>query len=327
MKRLDYYWSSINFVSILLLPLASFFCLISLIRKYLYRLGVLKSYKAPLPVVVIGNITVGGTGKTPLIIELVKQLQVQGRKPGVISRGYGGNAKSWPQVVNEVTSAEKVGDEPQLIFQHTACPLVVGPDRQQDIELLLKKFDCDVILSDDGLQHYALQRDIEIAVVDAQKRFGNGFCLPSGPLRESVSRLQQVDMVLLNGGAEQDMAFTMQATQCVSVGLEKSNSLSLNSFSGKTVHAVAGIGNPDRFFLMLKAHNIKVIPHSFEDHYIYKQSDLNFNDDLPVLMTEKDAIKCMQFTLLNHWSVPVDIKLTKSAQSRIDQIWQNQTWN
>ena len=172
MKRLDYYWDSINFVSIILLPLAGFYCLISGARKRLYKIGVLTSYKAPLPVIVIGNINVGGTGKTPLIIELVKQLQARGRKPGVISRGYGGNASTWPQLVSRDSAAETVGDEPQLIFQNTGCPVVVGPNRKNDIELLIKQFDCDVVLSDDGLQHYALQRDIEISVVDSQKRFG-----------------------------------------------------------------------------------------------------------------------------------------------------------
>jgi len=320
MKRLDYYWNSINTVSIILLPLSGIFYLISRVRSHLYKLGLLKSYKAPLPVIVIGNITVGGTGKTPLIIELVKQLQAQGRKPGVISRGYGGNATTWPQVVNAQTDAVKVGDEPQLIFQQTCCPVVVGANRKQDIEFLLKEFDCDVVLSDDGLQHYAMQRDIEIVVVDAVRKFGNGFYIPSGPLRESVSRLRHVDMVLLNGGTNQETAFSVQPAQCRPVGRD-GDQLSLDVFSGKTVHAVAGIGNPQRFFKMLKDININVIPHAFQDHYYYKQSDLDFNDDLTVLMTEKDAIKCNRFDLPNHWSVPIEISLTKAAQNRLDQIF------
>lgn len=320
MKRIDYYWSSINFVSIILLPLAGFYCLISTVRKKLYKLSVLKSYKAPFPVIVIGNITVGGTGKTPLIIELVKQLQARGRKPCVISRGYGGNASTWPQLVNAESFAETVGDEPQLIFQITGCPVVVGPNRKEDIELLIKLFDCDIVLSDDGLQHYALQRDIEISVVDAQRQFGNGFCLPSGPLRENVSRLKQVDMVLLNGGSDKEVSFVMRPNECVSVGEGEVDYLGLSDFSGKTVHAIAGIGNPDRFFQMLITYNINVISHSFDDHYMYKQNDLNFNDDFPVLMTAKDAIKCINFKLSNHWSVPVEIKLSESAQQQMNQI-------
>ncbi|RDH83978.1 MAG: tetraacyldisaccharide 4'-kinase [endosymbiont of Galathealinum brachiosum] len=321
MKRLDYYWSSINFVSMMLLPLAGFYCFVSTLRKKLYKSGVLKSYKAPLPVIIVGNITVGGTGKTPLIIELVKQLQSRGRKPCVISRGYGGNASIWPQIVNDKSFAETVGDEPQLIFQNTGCPVVVGPNRKEDIELLIKQFDCDVVLSDDGLQHYALQRDIEISVVDAQRQFGNGFCLPSGPLRENVSRLKQLDMVLLNGGSDKEVSFVMLPNECVSVGKREADQLSLSNLSDKTVHAIAGIGNPDRFFQMLKAYNINVIPHSFEDHYMYKQTDLNFNDDCPVLMTEKDAIKCINFELSNHWSVPIEIKLSETAQLQMNQIF------
>lgn len=316
MKRLDYYWDSINFVSILLLPLSGFFCVLSKLRKKAYNIGVFASYKAPLPVIIIGNISVGGTGKTPLIIELVKQLQAMGKKPGVISRGYGGNASSWPQIVSQNTNAKKVGDEPQLIFQRTQCPLVVGPNRQQDIELLISQFDCDVVLSDDGLQHYALQRDLEIVVVDNKRQFGNGFCIPSGPLRESVSRLQSVDLVLLNGGSEEQAAFSMQATNCLSLnGLE---SIKLASFKGSKVHAVAGIGHPQRFFDMLNSFGIQVISHAFIDHHKFVQADFEFADSYPVLMTEKDAIKCHDFDLTNHWSVPIDIKLTDIAQAKLN---------
>lgn len=322
MKRLDYYWYSINFVSLLLLPLSGLFCSVSFIRSKLYDFGILKSYRAPLPVVVIGNITVGGTGKTPLIIELVKQLQAGGRKPGVISRGYGGNATSWPQIVNTDTNAAKVGDEPQFIYQRTRCPLVVGPDRKQDIELLIKQFDCDIVLSDDGLQHYALQRDIEVVVVDASRQFGNGFCIPSGPLRETVSRLQKVDMVLLNGGGELQNSFSIQTSQCSFVGQGSIEKVNISDFSGKIVHAVAGIGNPQRFFSMLENLGIEVIPHAYADHYNYKESDFIFMDNLPVLMTEKDAIKCNEFKLNNHWSVPIDIVLSESAQQRINEIFE-----
>ncbi|VAW65541.1 Tetraacyldisaccharide 4'-kinase, partial [hydrothermal vent metagenome] len=164
MKRLDHYWYSINLVSLLLLPLSGLFCLLSRARLLLYKLKFLKSYRASVPVVVIGNISVGGTGKTPLIIELVRQLQSKGRKPGVISRGYGGKSDTWPQMVGVRTTAQQVGDEPQLIFQHCQCPVSVGADRCQSIELLLSQFNCDIILSDDGLQHYALQREVEVVV-------------------------------------------------------------------------------------------------------------------------------------------------------------------
>lgn len=321
MKRIDYYWNSINVISVILLPLSGLFCLLARVRKYLYRSGAYKSYKAPLPVIVIGNISVGGTGKTPLIIELVKQLQQLGKKPAVISRGYGGKAESWPQVVNESSVAEMVGDEPQLIFQQTGCPLVVGPNRQQDIELLLQQFECDVVLSDDGLQHYALQRDIEIAVVDAQRQFGNGFCIPSGPLRESVSRLQQVDLVLLNGGNHEQLAFGMLPEQCRTVGVSSLAVKDISDFSGQTVHAIAGIGHPQRFFDMLTEQGLKVIPHALADHYAFSAADFDFDIKAPVLMTEKDAIKCTEFKLQDCWSVPVTINLTESAQQGLNKIY------
>jgi len=323
MKRLDHYWSSINFVSLILLPLSWLFCFISKLRAVLYSLNVFSAYKASVPVVVVGNVTVGGTGKTPLIIELVKQLQSMGKKPGVISRGYGGTSSFWPQLVDQNITAEQVGDEPKLIHERTACPVSVGPNRQQDIELLLNKYHCDVILSDDGLQHYALQRDVEIVVVDAQRQFGNGFCLPSGPLRESVSRLQKVDMVLLNGGEADQDSFTLQPAFCLPINKQNEKPKALSDFSGQKVHAIAGIGNPLRFFNMLRRLGVQVIEHEFIDHASYLQTDLIFNDDLPVLMTEKDAVKCAEFELANHWSVPVSAIFSKSAEKKIHQLLQS----
>ncbi len=321
MKRLDTYWDTKNIVSLVLLPVSSLFRFISAMRRTLYMCGIFQTYRAPLPVIIIGNITVGGTGKTPLIIELVKQLQLLGKKPGVISRGYGGQANSWPQCVNAQSDALQVGDEPQMIFNQTACPIVVGPNRKQDIELLLKQFDCDVILSDDGLQHYALQREYEIVVVDALKQFGNGYYLPAGPLREGVNRLQQVDMVLFNGVDEPALGFKMKPTRCVSMDEKAPQTVGLEYFAGKKAHVVAGIGHPARFFTMLSEYNVEVIPHAFDDHYVYDQSDIIFTDEHCVLMTEKDAVKCRHFNLSNHWSVSIDISLTTSAQHQLNAIF------
>jgi len=320
MKRLDHYWYSVNLISLMLLPLSGLFCLLSSVRRILFKLHFLSSYKAPLPVIVVGNITVGGTGKTPLIIELTKVLQSKGKRPGIISRGYGGKAQSWPQIVSDSTNAKLVGDEPQLIFQTTKCPVVVGPDRQQDIETLIEQFDCDVILSDDGLQHYKMKRDIEIAVIDAKRMFGNGLCLPSGPLRERRSRLKQVDIILYNGGDDNQSAFSLQATDCQPVDSVNLKPVGLNYFSGKTVHAIAGIGNPDRFFTMLENSGITVIKHAFSDHHDFNNDDLDFADNLPVLMTEKDAIKCNRYKLSNHWSVPVQVVLTLKAKTELQSI-------
>jgi len=323
MKQLDYYWNSANLVSLVLLPLSALFCLVSKVRSSLYRIKFFKAFKAPVPIIVVGNITVGGTGKTPLIIELVQQLQSMGRKPGVISRGYGGASSSWPQLVEKDIPAILVGDEPKLIHERTACPVSVGPNRQQDIELLLSKYNCDVILSDDGLQHYALQRDIEIVVVDAQRKFGNGFCLPAGPLRERQSRLQQIDLVLLNGGEANQLSFNLRPKFCESINKLNEDAKALSEFAGKTVHAIAGIGHPSRFFNMLRRLNIQVIEHEFVDHASYEKSDLLFNDDLPVLMTEKDAVKCVDFELVNHWSVSVNAEISESAQVQLDKLFQS----
>jgi len=320
MKSLDQYWDSINVISILLLPLSALFYLISSLRKFAYQTGIISSYKSPVPVIIVGNINAGGTGKTPLIIELVKQLQNQGKKPGVISRGYGGQSNSWPQIVSSNTTAVQVGDEPQLIYQHTQCPLVVGPNRKDDIELLLKEFSCDVILSDDGMQHYALQRDIEICVVDANKKFGNGFFIPAGPMRESRSRLKSVDLVLHNGGDKRDFSFEMNPLDCLSMS-KRDLKHGLEFFSGSTVHAVAGIGHPQRFFSMLEKQAINVIPHAYKDHHDYQLSDLIFDDNLNVLMTEKDAVKCINLSLPNHWSVPVAILLSDTAQDKLNKIF------
>ena len=318
MKRLDTYWCSINFFSLILIPFSALFCLISFLRKQCYTLKLFKSYTSSVPVIVVGNITVGGTGKTPLIIELVRQLQALGKMPGVISRGYGGNTQDFPKRVDETTCASEVGDEPQLIFKRLKCPVVVGPNRQADIELIMSEFNCDVILSDDGLQHYALNRDVEIVVIDYVRKFGNGLCLPAGPLRERSSRLKSVDLTLYNGTNE-GCSFLMRAGNCMSLDNDKSD-MNITDFQGKTIHAVAGIGHPQRFFDMLKDAGINVIPHAFPDHYDYQKNDLLFDDSLPVLMTEKDAIKCNEFGFNNHWSVPIDIQLSALAQQSLNAI-------
>ena len=318
MKRLDHYWYSQNFIAWFLLPLAGLFCFVATLRRFLYRAGLLKSYQAPVPVVIIGNITVGGTGKTPLIIEFCQQLKKHGLNPGVISRGYGGQSTRYPVLVTENTSAFEAGDEPVLIARRTNCPVVVGPDREADIKLLLAEHKCNIILSDDGLQHYRLKRNAEIAVIDQTRKFGNGFCLPSGPLREPVSRLHHVDMTIVNGGESDTSSFVVVTDKLVS--LVDSKQASFEIFKDKKIHALAGIGNPDRFFKILDDHAIDYIPHVFPDHYIYKTEDLEFNDGLGVLMTEKDAVKCKRFNLNNYWYMPIDVQLSDSAQQRFDQI-------
>ncbi|MGZ5075000.1 MAG: tetraacyldisaccharide 4'-kinase [Methylobacter sp.] len=298
-------WYKDPFIGAWLMPLGFVFSDFVKVRKFLYRIGVLKKHTLPVPVIVIGNITVGGTGKTPLIIWLAGLLKAEGFKPGIISRGYGGQAESWPQWVDANSSAEQVGDEAMLIAKQTGCPMAVGPLRVDVGRLLLEKSDCDVILSDDGLQHYALSRDIEIAVVDGERRFGNGYCLPAGPLREPIDRLQSVDFIVVNGEKSEDNEFSMQISGNMAVNLANGQQKPLREFTATGCHALAGIGNPDRFFKLLESAGLNCKTHSFPDHYKFQSGDISFPGSEPVLMTEKDAVKCMAFASDRHWYIPV----------------------
>lgn len=316
MKRLDEYWYQPNLVTLILLPVSWLFRLIVSIRRYLYGIGLLNSTKLPVPVIIVGNITVGGSGKTPLVIALVKLLQQAGYQPGVISRGYGGMAQSWPQQVRTDSDPRMVGDEPVLIAKNCDVPMAVGPDRVAAAEQLLKYHDCDVIISDDGLQHYALRRDIEMVVIDGVRRFGNGHCLPAGPLREPQSRLSDVDFVITNGLAMR-MEYPMQLDAFTAVNLMTKNKRPISDFVDQTVHAIAGIGYPDRFFNHLKKKQINIIEHPFPDHYAFNAEDIDFQDDITVFMTEKDAVKCQQYATENMWVVPVSIKLDERLSLRL----------
>jgi len=307
-KRLDHYWYSVNPVALLLLPLSWLFCTLVAVRRVAYRCGWLRGERLPVPVVVVGNITVGGSGKTPLVIWLAQFLRAQGYRPGIISRGYGGLAAQWPQAVDTDSDPRVVGDEPVLIAWRSGCPMAVGPDRVAAGRLLLQQHDCDIILSDDGMQHYRLVRDVEIAVLDGARRLGNGFCLPAGPLREAPDRLSMVDLQVGNGAAaegEHLMTLQPQTTLHLRDGVQ----MPLESWRGRTVHAVAGIGNPPRFFQMLRDHGITVIEHAFPDHHRYSVTDVQFGDGLPVLMTEKDGIKCRAYGDEHLWAVAVTAQL------------------
>ena len=315
MKRLDEYWYEPNPLTLLLIPASWLFRLLASIRRYLYGIGLLTSTKLSVPVIIVGNITVGGSGKTPLVISLVKLMQQAGYQPGVISRGYGGKATNWPQQVRADGDPKMVGDEPVLIVQKCNVPMAVGPDRVAAAEQLLKYHECDVIISDDGLQHYALKRDIEIVVIDGVRRFGNGYCLPAGPLREPESRLADVDFVVTNGLAMR-MEYPMQIELQTIVNLKTREKKDIAEFEGKSIHAVAGIGNPSRFFDCLKNKKIDVIAHPFADHYQFNKEDVTF-DDNPVFMTEKDAVKCYQYATENMWIVPVHIQLDERLSFRL----------
>ncbi|MEQ1528018.1 MAG: tetraacyldisaccharide 4'-kinase [Methylococcales bacterium] len=303
-KLLDV-WYKDPFIGTWLMPLGFVFSDIAKFRKFLYKIGIKKAHRLPVPVIIVGNITVGGTGKTPLVIYLAKLLKDAGYKPGIISRGYGGQADAYPQTVSADSTAEIVGDEALLIAKHSTCPVVVGPIRVAAGRQLLSKFACDVILSDDGLQHYALKRDIEIAVVDGERRFGNGYCLPAGPLREPIDRLQSVDFVVVNGQAAEPNEFSMAITGNSAINLQTGAQKALAAFAGQQCHAVAGIGNPQRFFSLLSAAGLICETKAFPDHHQFQGNDISFKDDKPVLMTEKDAVKCTAICTAQHWYVPV----------------------
>lgn len=301
---LDKTWYDDPTAGIWLRPLGLGYCYVVAFRRFLYRSGVLRQHRVPVPVIVVGNITVGGTGKTPLIIWLAQLLKTNGYKPGIISRGYGGASETWPQRVFVDSDVKSVGDEAVLIARHADCPMAVGPERIKAVELLLDHGQCDVVLSDDGLQHYALGRDIEIAVIDGNRQFGNGRCLPAGPLREPRSRLNEVDFVVVNGPKTQDEDYTMHMEGRFAVNLFTGEVKPLQEFASTVCHAVAGIGNPDRFFASLEEAGLKFTSHRFPDHHVFEPDDLLF-DTGPLLMTEKDAVKCEAFARVTDWYVPV----------------------
>ncbi len=320
MKRLDHYWYSRSPMLVLLTPLSLLFRLLVGLRRMAYRKGLLHSHRIAAPVIVVGNITVGGTGKTPLVAWLAGYLRQQGFKPGIIARGYGGRATSWPQQVRVDSDPAVVGDEAVLLARMTGCPMAVAPDRVVAAEALIKYNDCDLVISDDGLQHYALQRDIEIIVIDGVRRFGIGFMLPAGPLREPVSRLQEADLVVVNGiGGPREYPMKLKTGELHNL-LDVDVTKKLSDFRDRKVHAVAGIGNPERFFQSLRGSLRRVEEHAFPDHYRYRAIDLRFDDDAPVLMTAKDAVKCRRFASGNEWYLPVMAEMSNDFQTRLNAL-------
>ncbi len=317
---------------LVLLPLAVLFWLISATRKALYTVGIFKQSRVSAPVIVVGNISVGGTGKSPLTAYVVSQLQMRGYKPGIVSRGYGGQGSDYPVVVTTESLAEHVGDEPLMLYQMTQCPVAVDPIRYRAALKLTQDYECDVIICDDGLQHYALHRDIEICVVDGQRKFGNGFVLPAGPLRETKGRLQSVDFTIVNGNCEHEEAIPSNADLTLHrmalvpgdlVNLFDGQTCTLEELKQKDVHAVAAIGNPERFFTLLAELGARIKQHSFSDHHSFSREDVQFNDELPVIMTEKDAVKCRQLfngdAPDNLWYLPVKATIDESFITSLTQ--------
>ncbi len=310
MKSLPEHWSRLSAVALLLYPLSLLFGLLSAIRRLGFRLKMLHSGKVKLPVIIIGNITVGGTGKTPFTLALVEQLLARGYHPAIITRGYGGNMQGVQQIMPDCDS-QLCGDEPALMARRQLCPVVVGRDRLAAAQYVVAQLpECDLILSDDGLQHYRLQRDVELVLIDGERRLGNGLLLPAGPLREPASRLNHVDAVIINGGQVQPGQFGMQLHGEWFYQLQQpQRRVQAEFFLGKRVHAVAGIGNPARFFRHLQQLGIDVESHPFADHHAFQAGDLQFDLCDAVLMTEKDAVKCASFADENCWVLRVDASI------------------
>ena len=290
-----------------LAPLEALFALVTALRRWTYR----ARWSAPIhpgrPVVVVGNLTVGGSGKTPTIIWLAHALAARGLRVGVVSRGYGGT-ESGPTEVLASSSPARVGDEPVLIARRTKARVVVGRDRVAAAAQLMPAV--DVILADDGLQHYRLARDLEIAVVDARRGFGNGHLLPRGPLREPLRRLASVAAVIVNGAGDPGVAgIRMQLVPTWIVPLSGGERVRLTEWAGRHVHAVAGIGDPERFFQTLQAAGLHVVKHPKPDHAALGAADVEFSDGYPVLMTEKDAVKCAAFARPGLYYLEVEAEL------------------
>lgn len=327
-RAIENSWLKPNLLTVLLWPLSLIYGALFALRSKLYAHGFLKSHRAPLPVIVVGNLTVGGTGKTPLVIFLVEELRRQGFTPGVISRGYGGQATQYPCVVERETLPEHSGDEPALIVRRTGVPMVVGADRAASINTLLDLgLGVDIIVSDDGLQHLALQRDIEICLLDATSPQTNTCLLPAGPYRERKSRLAAVDLVVEHGLAgDSNAAFAMRLSprEPKLVAPERAISKEAPSVfdAEQEFHAVAGIGNPTRFFNTCRDLGYRFKAHPFADHHEFSSADINFDGE-PVLMTEKDAVKCRYLADSQHWYLPVDATLSEDFVATLKQLLAN----
>ena len=315
MRWLEPFWYRISPLHLALWPLSVLFALLAAVRRLLYRIGLVPATRLPVPVIIVGNISAGGTGKTPCVLWLAQWLLEHGRKPGIVSRGYGGTART-PQRALPDGDPRIVGDEAVLLARRSACPVWVGRQRVAAAEALLAAHpDCDVILSDDGLQHYALARNVELAVIDGERGCGNGMLLPAGPLREPMRRLARVDAIIINGGAVFPLDMLPSGVPVFDMRMGGSTFYDLRNpqlrvaashFAAQNVHAMAAIGNPQRFFNHLRELGLSFSAHPFADHHAYTPADCAFGANTALLMTEKDAVKCERFGDENWWALRVD---------------------
>ncbi|MDB2544408.1 tetraacyldisaccharide 4'-kinase [Woeseiaceae bacterium] len=321
-------WYRKNYWYIIFLPFSGLFFALILIRKSLFKKLSKSLYQPPCPVIIVGNITVGGTGKTPFIIWLANYLTAKNLKVAILIRGYGGTIKGMPIEVSKNSDVDIVGDESIMIATKTNCVVMVHPDRNLSCEYLSKR-KIDLIICDDGLQYYMLKRDYEIAIIDHKRLFGNGQLLPAGPLREPISRLKNVNLELSQIGIPSDKGNhenaytninTFYLNGDIAVNIDTGERKLLSEFMNNKVHAVAGIGNPARFFNLLERKKLSIEKHYFRDHQKYLLNDLSFNDDLDILMTEKDAVKCKKFKNGRLWYVPVDLMFDGNHQTWLIDI-------
>lgn len=312
-------------ISYLLLPVAGLYGAVTSIRHEAYRRGWLTVVPSPVPVIVVGNLTVGGTGKTPLVAWLVQRLERQGWRPGIVARGYGSQVGAGPQRVEAGGAPRDGGDEPLLLARRTGVPVYVGTDRPAAVAAAHCRGGCDIVISDDGLQHYRMQRSIEVAVIDSERQLGNRRLLPAGPLREGAQRLAEVDLIAVNGDpveavcrcplAHSGSAFRLQP------GEPRPVSEGGRPWPGGPAHAVAGIGHPQRFFRSLTELGIEAEPHPFADHHRFVASDLEFVEQRPIIMTEKDAVKCQDLPQSGQcWYVPVEVEPSRELEAGVDGI-------
>lgn len=319
-------WYGDSRAYIALLPLSWLFAGLASLRRFLYRRGVLKSYRMPVPVIVVGNITAGGSGKTPVTLWLAIWLKRVGKKPAIVSRGYGGQGSAVTESVTADSDPAIVGDEPVLLASRSGCPVYVDTNRVFAAQAAVAG-GADIIICDDGLQHYRLQRDAEIAVIDGMRGIGNGHLLPAGPLRESEGRLDSVDRIMIQCEADESQprygnrAIDRRTTRFVLGGdrvrhLKTGSTRPLTEMKSHRVHAVAAIGNPERFFRYLEHYGLYVQRHPLADHAAISADDLQFDDDLPVIITEKDEVKCRRIASDKVWSLPVSLHLLGDESTR-----------
>ena len=300
--------SKFGIVNFLLLPLSLVFFVFSKIHFWLYKSNILKVNNSKVPIVVVGNITAGGTGKTPIVIAMANYFESKNKKVGVVSRGYGGEYSEESMEVLSSSDSIECGDEPLLIKHKTKAQVVVAKKRSKAVEYLNHKYSLDVIISDDGLQHYSMGRQIEIAVIDGKSRLGNGLFLPSGPLRDSKKRLNSVDFII-NNGSSSDGEISSQLEAKGFINMLTNEKKDLSFFKGKTCNAVAGIGKPNNFFSLLESFGVEVISKSFPDHYQFEEKDLIFPNEYPIIMTSKDCVKCTPFASNQMWYLDVTAKI------------------